>query len=303
MEEKLKKIRDSINWNNIMEINIGYDNCKKYYFEKGNKKFILKMFSKNQLEKKLNEYNILKIINNINILKPEPITFEKIVENTYYYILSWVDGITLTEFAIKNDEKALYDVGLKIGNTMSKIHKNKYSNINLEDKIIKMVNKIKNFENINFDYKNLILEYLKSNLIFLQNQPKSIIHGDLNQDNIIICKNNNIGIIDFGNANIDYSYRDTHQIQMYNRFLSESLSTGIINQYIADFDEYDKKIFWKSYKIYSAYYCLSKIEWANKLNDIKIIEEIKKRSMQTVLDFDYFKSDIPNWYLNYNKNS
>ncbi len=129
-------------------------------------------------------------------------------------------------------------------------------------------------------------------------QPKAIVHGDLNQDNIIIDGEGNIGIIDFGNSDIDYAYQDTHQIQMYNRFLSKGLSAGIINGYLKG---EDNPVFWESYKIYSAYYCLSKIIWAYRLKDESLIRDMLMRGKQTVEDFDYFKNDKPTWYVEYKR--
>lgn len=129
-------------------------------------------------------------------------------------------------------------------------------------------------------------------------QPKSIIHGDINPENIIIDDKENIGIIDFGNSDIDYSYQDMHQVQMYTRFLSIEVSAGIIDSYIK---MKNINYFWKCYKIYSAYYCLSKIIWSEQFNDSSLREDMIKRAKQTIIDFNYFKSEIPQWYIDYKK--
>ena len=55
------------------------------------------------------------------------------------------------------------------------------------------------------------------------------------------------------------------------------------------------------YKIYSAYYCLSKIIWAYKFKDAALIKDMLRRAKQTVEDFDYFRSDKPIWYEEYKR--
>lgn len=80
---------------------------------------------------------------------------------------------------------------------------------------------------------------------------------------------------------------------MYNRFLSIPLSIGVINGYLKGEGD---NLFWESFKIYSAYFCLSKILWAHKFNNEELVQEMLKRAEQTVIDFDDFKSLKPLWY-------
>lgn len=181
---------------------------------------------------------------------------------------------------------------------MRKIHKERFESKDLSNKIDKIRNKIPLFRKLNVDYAEIVINFLENNVAKLEQQPKSIVHGDLNQDNIIIDEKGNVGIIDFGNSDIDYSYQDTHQIQMYNRFLSKSLSAGVIDGYLQG---KDNQKFWECYKIYSAYYCLSKIIWAYKFKDAALVEDMLKRAKQTVEDFDYFRSDKPIWYEEYKR--
>lgn len=298
MEKRLEKVPGSNLWTNIRKIKEGFDECTKYFFVKDGQKFIIKIFPKKGLEKKEREFCILQRIQDIDFNKPKPITMGKIDEDNYYYILTWVEGKTLTEFAAGKNEEQLYEIGKKVGEIMHKIHEEKFDNKDLRNKIDKIRNKITLFRKLNVDYAKTVINFLENNIEKLEQQPKSIVHGDLNQDNIIIDEKGNVGIIDFGNSDIDYSYQDTHQIQMYNRFLSKGLSTGVIDGYIQG---KDNQTFWESYKIYSAYYCLSKIIWAYKFKDAALIKDMLRRAKQTVEDFDYFRSDKPIWYEEYKR--
>lgn len=293
MDEVLKNIPNSHKWKNIRKIEGGFDDCLKYYFEYDNKKYIVKIFSNNNYEKKKREYCILQKMQEVDFIKPTPITLGKLDENNYYYILTWVEGKTLTEYCENKSEKELYDIGLKIGDIITKIHEVKVREVDLSNKISKIENKMDKFKKVKKDYTDVAVNFLEKEYNKLTSQPISIVHGDLNQDNIIVDDNGNIGIIDFGNADIDYSYQDLHQVQMYNRFLSIPLSVGIINGYLK---EKENTTFWESFKIYSAYFCLSKILWAHKFDDESLISEMLKRSKQTVIDFNYFKSEKPLWY-------
>lgn len=296
MKKIFENIPESGAWINIKKIEKGFDECTKYSFVKCGKKYIIKKFPKKGLEKKEREFCILKKLQNIDFNKPEPITMGKIDEDNYYFILTWVEGKTLTEFSQGKSEEQLYEIGKKVGEIMLKIHKEQYNNKNLSNKIDKIRNKIHLFKKLNFVYAGITINYLENNIKKLEQQPKSIVHGDLNQDNIIIDENGNVGIIDFGNADIDYSYQDAHQIQMYNRFFSIGFSTGVIDGYLQG---KDNQKFWESYKIYSAYYCLSKIIWAKKFKNEALVEDMLNRAKQTVEDFDYFRSNKPIWYERY----
>lgn len=298
-KNNINKIAESKDWTNIIEINEGFEKTKKYYFLKNNKKYILKIFSTELLEKKKKEYTILKQIQKVKFLKPKPITIKKIngVEE-YYYILTWIEGVTLTKYVKQKNMKELYRIGRKIGDIISEIHKERFDKADLTSKIRKIENKIPKFKEIKINGVKETVDFLEKNYMELIKQPKSIIHGDINPENIIIDDKENIGIIDFGNSDIDYSYQDMHQVQMYTRFLSIEVSAGIIDSYIKI-----KNInyFWKCYKIYSAYYCLSKIIWSEQFNDSSLREDMIKRAKQTIIDFNYFKSEIPQWYIDYKK--
>ena len=89
---------------------------------------------------------------------------------------------------------------------MRKIHKERFESKDLSNKIDKIRNKIPLFRKLNVDYAEIVINFLENNVAKLEQQPKSIVHGDLNQDNIIIDEKGNVGIIDFGNSDIDYSY-------------------------------------------------------------------------------------------------
>lgn len=298
-KNNINKIAESKDWTNIIEINEGFEKTKKYYFLKNNKKYILKIFSTELLEKKKKEYTILKQIQKVKFLKPKPITIKKIsgVEE-YYYILTWIEGVTLTKYVKQKNMKELYRIGRKIGDIISEIHKERFDKADLTSKIRKIENKIPKFKEIKINGVKETVDFLEKNYMELIKQPKSIIHGDINPENIIIDDKENIGIIDFGNSDIDYSYQDMHQVQMYTRFLSIEVSAGIIDSYIK---MKNINYFWKCYKIYSAYYCLSKIIWSEQFKDSSLREDMIKRAKQTIIDFNYFKNEIPQWYIDYKK--
>lgn len=297
MEDVFNKLPNVDKWENIKKIEAGFDDCVKYYFEYLGKRYIIKIFDEKSYEKKLKEYCILQKVQDLSFKKPLPIQMEKVDEKYFFYILSWVDGITLTQYSKGKKDVEMYDIGIKIGKIMEELHKEQFDYKDLSSKILKIKNKIPLFKKLDFNDSEIVIKYLENNVDKLYRQPKSIVHGDLNQDNIIIDENGEIGIIDFGNSDIDYSYQDTHQIQMYNRFLNIPLCQGILDEYSKNKDE---KVFWESYKIYSAYYCLSKIVWANKFNEESLLMEMIRRAKQTVKDFENFKSDKPVWYLERN---
>ena len=208
----------------------------------------------------------------------------------FYYLIT--EGNMDKSLLIKLINIYCFNSDLRINTT--------YDIANELSKIFKNANFLENVQNSRYNWieEETVICFLENNIEKLEQQPKSIVHGDLNQDNIIIEENGNVGIIDFGNSDIDYSYQDAHQIQMYNRFLSKGLSAGVIDGYLQG---KDNQKFWESYKIYSAYYCLSKIIWAYRFRDTVLIKDMLRRAKQTVEDFDYFRSDKPIWYEEYKR--
>lgn len=294
----INKIPNNNYWKNLVQINEGYDLCDKYSFDFKNQKFILKVFSMDQMKNKKNEFDILKELEQIDIITPVPIEFSK-VDNKYYYILSWVDGLTLKEWSENKSDLEMYEVGIKVGQKIKILHKIT-KNVDVSFKINRMLSKLKAFETkqIDINHKDITLKYIYDNINKLYQQPISLIHSDLTENNIIVNSNNDIGFIDFGSTGINYSYYDFHQVQMYNRFFNVPFSVGVIDGYL---EEKDNNLFWDSFAIYSAYLSLNKIVWAQKYNNEDLVNDMIYRSSQTFRDFKGFALNKPLWYVDYDR--
>ena len=295
----INKLKSKINWDSIKEISEGYDPCYKFCIVKDNKRYLLKVFNKANLDKKQREYNILQNLNNFAFLKPVAIQFEMVDNDYYYFLLTWISGQSLDNYVRNDNSKSinLYNLGYKIGLSLYEFHCANQIKTNI-DKISRIREKLEVYKNSKFNLKkeDIVLAYIYSNIYKLQRQPVSLIHGDLTETNIIINQKNEIGIIDFGNACVNYSYYDLHQVQMYNRFFSIDLSVGIIDGYIQNVN--DTSLFWECFKIYNAYLSLYKLVWAKKYGENEI-KKMTERYYQTLMDYNDFENDIPNWYKQY----
>lgn len=296
-KRELEKLKEKKKWDEIIEISDGYDPCLKYCVLKDNEKYLLKIFDKENLSKKQREFDILKQIKGLELTKPKTIEFGSINEN-YYFLLSWVNGKSLNCLAEQKDI-AFYKIGYKIGKLIYKFHSFNIVDAKL-DKISNIKQKLEIYKNMKFNLKNeeIVLSYIYNNIEVLEKQPISLVHGDLTETNIVLDSNGELGIIDFGNSCINYSYYDLHQVQMYNRFFNVDFSVGIIDGYIQEI--IDKKLFWECFKIYTAYLSLYKIVWAQRYGKSEV-ENMTKRYYQTLEDFDNFKLNIPKWYSDYKK--
>ncbi len=294
----ITQIPSSKEWKNLNVISIGYDLCKKYSFEFKNQKYILKIFSQDQVQKKKVEFDTLKELESINIITPTPIKFSKLGDE-YYYILSWVEGLTLKDWSKNRSDIEMYEIGIEVGKKIKLLH-NITKNTDVHDKVDKIIFKLKSFEtkDISLEHRDIVLNYVYDNIDKLYRQPVSLIHSDLTESNIIINENNDIGFIDFGSTGANYSYYDFHQVQMYNRFFNIPFSIGIINGYL---EKEENTLFWDSFAIYSAYLSLNKIVWAQKYNNQGLIDDMIHRSYQTFQDFQGFTQNKPLWYCNPNE--
>ena len=296
---RIEKIKFFSNFNNLERIDVGFDKCDKYSFTINNKKYVLKTFDDGNYESKKREVEILNKLQGNDLLIPRVIAFDK-ADGGYYYILSWIEGKTIKESKPQLSDSDLYNIGKKVGSMISTIHKTDTYNIDLSNNIEKILNRLDKYKNYCFNMENedKVINFVKENISCLRLQPITIIHGDLTEDNIVV-DNDKVGFIDFGSANINYSYYDFHQVQMYNRFFSVPFSVGIIDSYLNQTSVSNH--FFEILKVYSAYLSLHKIVWATKLHRNDLVDEMKKRYLTTYSDYNGFEADIPFWYKSFDR--
>ncbi len=110
-----------------------------------------------------------------------------------------------------------YLLGRKAGKILKAIHSLKVEDKNFEDKLkIKLLDKIEKYESSDVRVENddNFIEYVKRNVDKVCGNY-SYLHGDFHPSNLILMKNNEIGVIDFNRWEISNSYEEFYKLESF----------------------------------------------------------------------------------------
>lgn len=296
MLERFNKIEDSKNWIQIEPLLKGWSKDQKYIItDNKNKKYLLRISSIDLYNKKLQQFNLLKMVEKLNINASKPIAFGKLNDQEIYMLLTYLDGEDAETYVSKISDEEAYELGISAGKILKKLHSlpivNNEKSWN-EKYQEKMVRKISVARDCKYEIKqlDLLINYVEEHLDLVKERPQLFAHGDFHLGNLIV-HNNKIGVIDFDKNGIADPY-DEFKPFCWNVFVSEYFETGLINGY---FDNNVPSEFFKVLALYAAEQLISHLPWAIQFGE----EEIKTayKVMDAVLDwYDNFKLIIPKWY-------
>ena len=104
------------------KINNGWSTDIKYLIkDDNNNKYLLRISSIDQYDKKLIEFNYLKKLEEIGLSMCKPIEFGT-CDDGVYIILSWIEGVDAQEYILNLSNKEQYEYGIIAGKELLKIH-------------------------------------------------------------------------------------------------------------------------------------------------------------------------------------
>ena len=162
-----------------------------------------------------------------------------------------------------------------------------------------MLDKIEKYESSDVRVENddNFIEYVKRNVDKVC-RNYSYLHGDFHPSNLILMKNNEIGVIDFNRWEISNSYEEFYKLESFGIEFSIPYCVGQIDSY---FEDDVPNEFWEIQAIYVACYTLYSIKWAEKFGEKEILG-MKRRFYKTFENYENFKTIIPKWYADYKNN-
>ncbi len=257
-----------------------------------NKQAIIKYFNKDidfSEERFNSELNAYKKFN--GVYAPEMFYYSK---DNLILILEFINGETLTNKIIKNGK---IDI-LNISKTIGKIHNNEKRQGNLKlymGSIINNLNsKLNGLEGDSVKEKQY--ELLKDGLIYLKracgnfdyNVNLSMIHGDLNTNNIILNREGKVrAIVDWEFSHVGNRYLDVSHLTN----VKDDFSRGFLNGYFTPYKEkFNKKVydfFFTNFllKLSLNYFVYrDKIGFINKEKESLVIDKLK--ILETIINKD-----------------
>lgn len=285
------------------KINKGWSTDIKYLIkDDNNNKYLLRISSIDQYEKKLVEFDYLKKLEKIGLSMCKPIEFGT-CDDGVYIILSWIEGVDAQEYILSLSNKEQYEYGIIAGKELLKIHSLKApSNIfDWEEKFNKKIDrKIKMYKDcpIKIDKANNLIEYINNNRHLLKNRNLVFHHGDYHIGNMMINENKELVIIDFNRADFGDPYEEFNRI-VWSAQASSYFASGIVDGYFNNDIPID---FWKVLALYISSNTLSSIPWAIPFGKEEI-EVMINQSKDVLRWYDNMNTYIPSWYKKINQSS
>ena len=278
------------------KINNGWSTDIKYLIkDDNNNKYLLRISSIDQYDKKLIEFNYLKKLEEIGLSMCKPIEFGT-CDDGVYIILSWIEGVDAQEYILTLSNKEQYEYGIIAGKELLKIHSLKApSNIfDCEENFNKKIDrKIKMYEDcpIKIDKANNLIEYINNNRYLLKNRNLVFHHGDYHIGNMMINENKELVIIDFNRADFGDPYEEFNRI-VWCAQASSYFASGIVDGY---FNNDVPEDFWRVLALYISSNTLSSIPWAIPFGKEEI-EVMINQSKDVLRWYDDMNTYIPSWY-------
>ena len=291
-------IRGSSKWKCVEKIDKGWSTDQKYkIITNSGEVLLLRISSIDNFEDKKKEYEIITKFSKLGFKMSMPIQFGVCDAGQHVYmLLSWVEGVDVEEMLPMLSTEAQYQLGYQAGEILRKIHSMDVddSDIPSKTKVEKKLRQLSLYEasDVRIENDENIIRFVKENIEYIWEQKPTYLHGDFHPGNLIYTPEGSIGVIDFNRWEVGDPYEAFYKLQCFGREISIPYCIGQIDAY---FDKQVPEEFWRALAVYVAHASLYSIKWAEKFGQEEI-DGMRKRCLQALEDYDYFKRIVPGWY-------
>ena len=293
-------IQSSINWASVESIDKGWSSDKKYHIRtQEDEHLLLRISSNEEYDIKKKEFEIIEKYSKLGFQMSMPKGFGVCNENqNTYMLLTWLEGCDLETVLPQLTEKEQYQLGRQAGKILQKIHSVQLAkeDIPVKTKKEKKLLQLAKYEESGLRIPNdeIAVRYVKENIDQIWKKSPVYLHGDFHPGNLIYMKDASIGVIDFNRWEVGDPFEEFYKLE---NFGIESSIPYCIGQIDAYFDDSVPMDFWIANAVYVAQASLFSIKWAEKFGQQEI-DGMVARAKRAFIDFDDFKTIIPNWYSN-----
>ena len=207
-----------------------------------------------------------------------------------YMLLEWKDGTLISD-----SSQELFDGNLQIASAaIKKIHNDtqRQEKVRIDNSFI---DEIENKSYLTKDEKKIIIQYVLSNLHYLNGRNKSVIHGDLHLHNILMV-NSDVVFIDLDDVCWGDPFEDLVYAANLHGTKNEVYPYFMLLEYY--FDNKIPEEFWPIVNVYSIKKAMCIIEDEIKRNQ----NHSSHLSVSSILrEHDYMSQDEPNWFKTFAK--
>ena len=296
----LHDIKGYATWRNIEPISKGWSNDLKYKLQIKNQTYLLKLTDIKHYDRKKRDYKMLQQISTLNISMNQPVDFGVCNGNKHVYILfTWLNGVDAEIELPKLSRNKQYDLGLKAGQIIQKIHslEPSFNYVTWQEKKKKKIDKkIEGYLNcgVKCKYEEKFLTYIEQNRHLLHGRPTKLQHGDYHVGNMVIDSTGQLGVIDFNRQDIGDPWEEFNRMPFTVR-VSQAFSVGLLNAYFNNNVPVD---FFKLFCLYLINNAISSIPCAIPYGEKEL--EVMFKNIDDIYDsYCGLTTVIPRWYSDY----
>lgn len=300
MQQVMKDIKGSEEWETIQEITGNWSNDRKFSIQKKNgEKLLLRLADSFLYEEKKKEYARVQRWNTLPFPMSQALAFGLCAQGSFSYtLLSWVEGESLDKLLPAMTKEEQYKLGLKAGQILKAIHSLPVDPADLPKLApqAQMLQRLTRYEQSNVRVKGdePVIAYVRENLDKTRvDLPPVYLHGDFKLSNLVLTPENELGIIGFHRQGCGDRYEEFQQLEAFDVEVSILFSLGQIHGY---FDGDPDDAFWEALSVYSAYGSLVGINWAKKFGDDEVAR-MQRRFLMAYEDHKAYTRGIPKWYV------
>ncbi|WP_318246436.1 phosphotransferase [Rossellomorea aquimaris] len=291
-------IKTEYHFKKIDPITKGWSSDKKYYVEADTgERLLLRTADASEYESKKSEFEAMKRLAETGIPMSKPLEFGVCEDDQVYTLFTWCEGDDAAEVLPKLTDTEQYELGLKAGRYLRKIHSTQAppNHEKWETKFNRKVDKkIQQYHDcpVKIEAGDLILEYIEANRHLLVGRPQTFHHGDYHVGNMVISNEAELSVIDFNRHDFGDPWEEFNRIA-FSASASPHFATGQLNGY---FNGRPPEEFFKLMTFYISSNMLSSIPWAMMFGEEEV-DTMKKQAKEVLEWFDRMKNPVPTWYV------
>lgn len=257
-------------------------------------KYLLRITPHDKSATRKDLFEVLQQVIELDIPMCKPVEFGS-CDDGVYTIYTWIDGQDAKDVVPLLSETEQYDLGLKAGEILNKIHS--IPAPDMQEDWHTRFNRKTDWKTkkycecgIRFEGDDKIIEYLKNNRDIFKGRPQSFQHGDYHIGNMML-ENSKLVVIDFDRFDFGDPWEEFNRI-VWCAQTAPYFATGMIDGY------FDKEVpieFWQCLAFYIGSNTLSSIYWAIDFGESDINTMIKQ-SQDVLLWYDNMQTVVPSWY-------
>jgi len=276
-------------------IDKGWSGDKKFRVETADgQRMLLRISDISKYDRRKSEYDIMKRIAALGVPMCEPIEFGT-CDDGVYSLQSWIDGKDLPDVLFDLSEAEQYELGVKSGEILRKIHTIPAPETQEEWAVVfngytdAIIQKYKEC-GVRFAGDDYVLAYIEQNRRLLENRPQCLKHGDYFMNNMML-EHGELKVIDFES----YSFGDPW-IEFFHVRLGAVNPYFLTGQLRGYFNGEPPMEFFKLYAFYNVS-CLLPVICHAVSHGQDETDKVMKQSQDILEWFDNMSNPVPSWYL------